>query len=135
MATKGTSQTFSLDDSGGTPVDITSKLTGIQTSFDAALEDSTTLGDTWRERTVTLQDGSINLNLIWDATIDAHFHGIQGLAATQTFTYGPAGSTSGLRRATGECRVANISKGAEVAGIVTKTVTLQTDGTVTFNTF
>lgn len=135
MATAGKSQYFSLDTAAPSLTDISAKITDLQVPTEFGLEDSTTLGDSGHEFTPTLSNGTISLTIVWDATIDAHIAGIIGLAATQTFEYGPAGNTGGLRKITGECRVQNYQVGAAVAGIVMASVTLQIDGAITRTTF
>lgn len=131
----GRTQTLSLDDSGGSPVDLSQYITDISAPTEFGLEDTTTLGDTGHEFTPTLSNGTISVTLIWNATVDAHFAGLMGLSATSTFTYGPNGTTGGNRKVTGECRVQNYQIGAAVAGVVTATATLQIDGAITRTTF
>lgn len=135
MAIPGKNQFFSLDDSGGTPVDLSAYLTGVDLSREFGLEDSTTLGDTGHEFTPTLSNGTINIPFFFHATLEAHMAGLFGLAATSTFAYGPDTNTAGKRKVTGECRLQSIQTGGEVAGLVQGTVTLQIDGAISHTTF
>jgi hypothetical protein len=131
----GANQFFSLDNSGGTPVTLSTYIVSITPAEDVNLLDKTTLGATANVNQPGLASGQIALNMLCDATIRAQIYSLKQLAATSTFAYGPDTNTSGRPRSTGECRVANISEGGAVGDLVKLDVTLQLDGAVVHDTF
>lgn len=131
----GRSQAFSLDNSGGTPVDIAAYVVSISVDENTALIDKTTLGLSAIVYQPGLTSGQITLSMLCDATIRAQAYSLKQLAATSTFAYGPGGTTSGFARSTGECRVASVKEGGAVGDLVKLDVTLQIDGAVTHDTY
>lgn len=131
----GSDAHFTLDNSGGTPTDVSAFVMEAGYTWDFATHDVTTFGDNSVERIVGLKDFSLTISGPFDTTMDAHLAGIYGTTTSKTFTFGPAGNTSGLPRYTGECFVSSFTTSSPVAGEVTYTATLEATGDTTRNTF
>lgn len=131
----GRSQTLSLDDSGGMPVDLSSSIVSISLDQNVALIDKTTLGLAAIVYQPGLASGQVTLAMLCSAIVRTKIYGLKQLAATSTMTYGPDGTTVGNPRTTGECRVASIKEGGAVGDLVKLDVTLQLDGPTTNDTF
>lgn len=131
----GKSGAFKLDNSGGTLTDISAYLDNV--SFPESVEtgETTVFGNASKTYVVGLKDTTISLSGKWDSVVDAHLAGILGQSATVTFEYGPAGSTAGLVKYTGECIVTSYDVTTPVADVVTFSLELQVTGNVTRTTF
>lgn len=129
MAIKGTDQRILVAE-----FNFSDNISGIQYSQDQGLEDSTTLGDGWRERTPTIGNANININGFFDATAgksDPVLVSVLGSANGSIATYFPSGfGTIGNRAVLITIREANLSRGGEVAGLVTLTSSLESEGEV-----
>lgn len=136
MPTLGVNAVFKLDNSAGTLVDLSQYITSVDgLPGDADLQDVTTFGSTGRKWLPGLRSSDIRVEGVWDPVVDAHFGGIIGSAATQTFEYGPEGGTTGKTKYTGECRVASYETKGGVGEPLTFSATLRTDGGITRTTF
>lgn len=135
--TPGRNLYFNLDNSAGTPTDLSTYLSSVDASDDVGMEDSTTFGAAVvaKSSTVTLTEGGFSIKGPFHATLNTHLKGLKGLAATSTFIIGPQGSTAGQERITGECRLKSLKRAGEVAGLLQMEAEFQYDGTVTENTF
>lgn len=131
----GKSADFRLDNSGGSLTDISSYLDNV--SFPQPIEtaETTTFGSSSKSYIVGLKDSSISLSGKWDSTPDAHFAAVLGQAATLSFQYGPAGTTVGNIKYTGECYVTSYDVSAPVGDVVTFSLELQVTGAVTRTTY
>ena len=129
----GKSTNFSLDDTGGTSRDISDTLTSVDFPETIDTAESTAFGSTSKSYLVGLRDATISVSGIWDATVDGYIIGTE--PATRTFIFGPAGSTSGYVKYTGECILTNYSVSNPVGDVVTYSLDLQCTGGVTRTTF
>lgn len=129
----GKSTNFSLDDTGGTSRDLSDVLVSVD--FPEVVETGTVtaFGATYQSYIVGLRDATISVSGIWDSTVDGYIIGTE--PATRTFIFGPAGSTSGYVKYTGECILTNYSVSSPVADVVTFSMDLQCTGGVTRTTF
>ena len=133
----GKSAVFKIDNAGG------GSLTDISTYVDSVeglpgereIADVTTLGQTGHKSVPGLVNGTFTIGGPWDATLDAIMGVLQVATATATFEHGPAGSTTGLVRYTGECWVTSYTVSTPVGDKVSWTASVQVDGDVTRNTF
>jgi len=129
----GKSTNFSLDDTGGTIRDISDTLTSVDFPETISTGTTTAFGATSESYIVGIRDASISLSGLWDSTIDGYIIGTE--PATRTFIFGPAGSTSGYVKYTGECILTNYSVSSPVGDVVTFSLDLQCTGGVTRTTF
>lgn len=134
----GKSGVFKLDNSGGTLVDLSAYITNVDFPRDAQLHETTTLGATSRTYIPGFKNATIGLQGHWDggaSAIDVHMAAILGQAATVTFEYGPEGSTTGMRKKTGEAVVIKYGTTTPVDGVVDWSADLQVSGAVTDTTW
>jgi hypothetical protein len=131
----GKSADFRLDNSGGTLTDLSAYLDNV--SFPQPIEtaETTTFGSSSKSYIVGLKDSSISLSGKWDSTPDAHLAAVLGQAASLSFQYGPAGTTVGNIKYTGECYVTSYDVSAPVGDVVTFSLELQVTGAVTRGTY
>ncbi len=131
----GKSTDFRLDNSGGTLTDISSYLDNV--SFPQPIEtaETTVFGQASKTYIVGLKDSSISLSGKWDSTLDAQIAAVVGQSATLSFQYGPAGTTVGNIKYTGECFVTSYDVTNAVGDVVTFSVELQVTGAVTRTTY
>jgi hypothetical protein len=129
----GKSTNFSLDDTGGTSRDISDVLVSVDFPEIVETAETTAFGATSKSYIVGLRDATISVSGLWDSTVDGYIIGTE--PATRTFIFGPAGSTSGYVKYTGECILTNYSVSSPVGDVVTFSMDLQCTGGVTRTTF
>ena len=129
----GKATNFSLDDTGGTSRDISDTLTSVDFPETIDTAETTAFGATSKSYIVGLRDATISVSGLWDATIDGYIIGTE--PATRTFIFGPAGSTGGNIKYTGECILTNYAVSNPVGDVVTYSIDLQCTGGVTRTTF
>ena len=95
--------------------------------------ETTAFGSTSKSFVVGLRDATISVSGNWDATVDGYLIGTE--PASRSFVFGPAGSTGGNIKYSGECILTNYSIGAPVGDTVTFSANLQVTGDVTRGTF
>jgi hypothetical protein len=130
----GKSTNFQLDDTGGTSRDISNVLTSVDFPETIDTAETTAFGSSAKSYIVGLSDATISISGIWDATVDGYLAG-GAEPASRTFIYGPAGSTAGNVKYTGEAIVTSYSTSNPVGDVVTFSVDLQVTGAVTRTTF
>ena len=131
----GKSAVFKLDDSGGTLRDISAYLEEVSMPRSIETAETTTFGSSAKSYITGLTDATISLTGKFDSTADGYLAGVIGQSATITFEYGPAGSTAGLIKYTGECILTSYEVGATVGDAVTASVELQVTGAITRTTW
>ena len=129
----GKSTNFSLDDTGGTSRDLSDTLTSVDFPETIDTAETTAFGATSKSYIVGLRDATISVSGLWDATVDGYIIGTE--PATRTFIFGPAGSTGGNIKYTGECILTNYAVSNPVGDVVTYSIDLQCTGGVTRTTF
>lgn len=131
----GKSAAFKLDDSGGTLRDLSAYL--MEVSFPETIEtaDVTAFGSSSKSYIVGLKDATISLTGKWDSTFDGYVAGVLGQTASLSFEYGPAGTTAGNVKYSGECYVTSYNIGSPVGDAVSASVELQVTGAVTRGTW
>lgn len=82
-----------------------------------------------------LSEGEFGVELMWDATVDAHLNGLVDYTTAISFQYGPDGSTSGKPKYTGSCFLTNLSAPATVGDVKTFSATFKPTGAITRSTF
>ena len=129
----GKSTYFNLDDTGGTARDLSDTLTSVDFPETIDTAETTAFGATFKSYIVGLRDATISVSGIWDATVDGYIIGTE--PATRTWIFGPAGSTGGNVKFTGEAILTSYSVSNPVSDVVTYSLDLQVTGNVTRTTF
>lgn len=133
----GKSAVFKLDDSGGTLRDLSSYLDDLSFPRDIETAETTTFGVAGSAKTYItgLSDATISISGKFDATADGYLAGVIGQSATLSFEYGPAGSTGGNVKYTGECIMTSYEVSASVGDVVTASADFQVTGQITRTTW
>ena len=129
----GKSTDFAIDDTGGSSRNISDTLTDVSFPQTIDTAETTAFGSSNKSYIVGLKDTTISVTGIWDATVDGYLSGTE--PASRTFIYGPAGSTSGNVKYTGEAIMTNYSQSNPVGDVVTFTADFQVTGAVTRTTY
>ena len=129
----GKSTDFALDDTGGTSRSLANTLTDVSFPQSIDTAETTAFGSTNKSYIVGLKDTTISVSGLWDATIDGYLSGTE--PASRSFIYGPAGSTGGNVKYTGEAIMTNYSVSNPVGDVVTYSVDLLVTGAVTRGTY
>ena len=129
----GKSTDFALDDTGGTSRSLANTLTDVSFPQSIDTAETTAFGSTNKSYIVGLKDTTISVSGLWDATIAGYLSGTE--PASRSFIYGPAGSTGGNVKYTGEAIMTNYSVSNPVGDVVTYSVDLQVTGAVTRGTY
>ena len=120
---------FSLDGS-----DISGNCEDLSFSRAVATAEVQGFGDDNVALIAALESGSISGTVTWDSTVDATLNGLFD-SASVAWIYGPAGSTSGLVKYSGNAFVTASEISSDVAGKVSATFELAVTGSVTRGTF
>ena len=129
----GKSTDFALDDTGGSSRNISNTLTDVSFPQTIDTAETTAFGSSNKSYIVGLKDGSFSVSGIWDATGDGYLSATA--PASRSFLYGPAGSTGGNVKYTGEAIMTNYSVSNPVGDVVTYSLDLQITGAVTRGTY
>lgn len=116
--------------------DISPYVTSVTLERDNDTHDTTTYGATGHTFIGGLTNGKITVNGLWDktATVGSYtvFHALAAAGSPSTaFVYGPAGSTTGNVKITGNFILVSYTESVPVSDLVTFTATLQITGAVT----
>jgi len=129
----GKSTDFALDDTGGSSRSLANTLTDVSFPQTIDTAETTAFGSTNKSYIVGLKDTTISISGLWDATVDGYLSGTE--PASRSFIYGPAGSTGGNVKYTGEAILTNYAVSNPVGDVVTYSVDLQVTGAVTRGTY
>ena len=130
----GKSTNFTLDDTSGTVRNFSDTLTSVDFPDSVETAETTAFGASAKSYIVGLTDATFSLSGIWDATVDGYISG-GAEPASRSFVYGPAGSTAGNVKYTGEAIVTSYSISNPVGDVVTYSLDLQVTGAVTRTTY
>lgn len=129
----GSGAHVTVDDSGGTPRDISAYLTDVDFTYSGQTHETQTFGDSSVERSVGLKDSRMRISGLFDATAAGYLAGRVDVAGT--FIYGPMGSTGGDVKYTGEQICSEYSETASVGDMVKASATFVQSGAVSVTTF
>ena len=129
----GKSTDFAIDDTGGSSRNISDTLTDVSFPQTIDTAETTAFGSSNKSYIVGLKDTTISVSGIWDATVDGYLSGTE--PASRSFIFGPAGSTGGNVKYTGECILPNYSQSNPVGDVVSFTADFQVTGSVTRGTY
>ena len=143
MATSGKAHgknlVFKLDTQGGAEKDISAYVRSVDgLPGEVELGDVTAGGASGYSYLPGLQKADFNLECVFDDTADAAYDVVNDFMSdtnTRTFSYGPAGSTSGYAKVSGECRIKKLSLPAKVVDPLLFTIELTVDGAITIDTW
>ena len=130
----GKSVDFALDDTSGTSRNISDTLNSVDFPEVTETADTTAFGSSSRSFIVGLESATMSLSGLWDSTVDGYMKGGTE-PASRSFIYGPAGSTGGNVKYTGEAIMTNYSISSPVGDVVTYSADLQVTGAVTRGTY
>lgn len=134
----GKSTVFKIDNSAGSLTDISAYCDSVDFPQVVETAETTTFGDSAKDYVVGLKDATISIAGKWDGAagaVDVTLSGILGLAASQTFEYGPQGGVSTNIKYTGECFCTSYQITGAVGDVVTFSAEFQVTGAVTRTTF
>lgn len=130
---------FKIDNSAGTLQTLTSFVDSVDFDNSVALGDTTTAGAEDKTFVSGQAEHGLSISGKWDDTAstgpDAVLFGLVGLETTSTFEFGPAGSTSGKVKYTGECFLTGYKCSDPVGGVVAYTADFKITGAVTRTTW
>ena len=129
----GKSTDFAIDDTGGSSRNISNTLTDVSFPQTIDTAETTAFGSSNKSYIVGLKDTTISVTGLWDATVDGYLSGTE--PASRSLIFGPAGSTGGIVKYTGEAIMTNYSQGNPVGDVVTFTADFQVTGAVTRGTY
>ena len=130
----GKSVDFALDDTSGSSRNISDTLNSVDFPETTETADTTAFGSSSRSFIVGLESATISISGLWDSTVDGYIKGGTE-PASRSFIYGPAGSTGGNVKYTGEAIMTNYSISSPVGDVVTYSADLQVTGAVTRGTY
>jgi len=129
----GKSTDFAIDDTGGSSRNLSNTLTDVSFPQTVDTAETTAFGSSNKSYIVGLKDTTISVSGIWDATVDGYISGTE--PASRSFIYGPAGSTGGNVKYTGEAIMTNYAVSNPVGDVVTFSADFQVTGAVTRGTY
>jgi predicted secreted protein len=130
----GKSTNFTLDDTSGSVQDISAFVNNVDFPETIETAETTAFGSTAKSYIVGLTDSTISVSGMWDSTLDGYIAG-GAEPASRSFVFGPAGSTGGFVKYTGEAIVTSYSISNPVGDVVTFSLDLQVTGAVTRTTY
>lgn len=133
----GKNAVFKLDDSGGTLRDLSSYINEASMPRSIETAETTTFGVSGGSKTYItgLNDTTISVSGLFDATADGYLAGVLGQSATLSFEYGPLGSTGGYVKYSGECIMTSYEVSSSVGDVVSASAQFQVTGAVTRGTW
>jgi len=130
---------FQLDTQGGVLKDISSYVKSVDgLPGEVDLGDVTAAGASGYSYMPGLQKADFSLECVFDDTADSAYDVAKDFMSdsnTRSFEYGPAGSTSGYAKISGECRIKKVSLPAKVTDPLIFTIEASVDGAITIGTF
>lgn len=130
---------FKIDNSAGTLATLTSYVDSVDLDNSVDMGETTTASAEDKTFVSGQAEHDLSISGKYDETAttgpDAVLFGIVGLETSSTFEIGPAGSTSGRPKYTGECFLTGYKVSAPVGGVVTFTADFKVTGAVTRTTW
>lgn len=132
--THGKDAVFSLDNAAGALIALTTYTTDISMDLDTDIHDTSTFGTGSRSKITGIKDGKFT-GKFFDTTAYLHLAGLYGKATSSSFVYGPAGSTTGLPRISGECWLKTLPVNSNVNEAASYTASFEITGAVTLDVY
>ena len=131
MATQhGIQWVVSLDNSGGTPVDLSAYIEDVSLPESVDLAEVSTIADTGKKFVPGLEDATVTISYVFDSVIALQLNSLKRLAATTTFDASPDNGTTNF---TGECRLGSVDRAGGIGSAVKGSATFQVDGVVAYS--
>lgn len=133
----GKSGFFSVDNSSGTPTDLSAFLNDVSLPRDIETAETTTFGVSGSAKTyiVGLTDATISVSGLFDSSADGTLAGVVGHASSLSFVVGPEGNGSGKVKYEGECFLTSYEISTSVGDAVQASASFQVSGAITRTTF
>ncbi len=131
----GKDTVFKIDNSGGSLQDISTYLLSVGFPQEIDMAETSTFGTGAKTYVAGMTDATISIEGRYDPTVDNILNALKGLAATQTFEYGPQGGTGGAVKYTGECRMTSYEVSGDVGDMTGFSAEFQVSGSITRTTF
>jgi len=136
---------FNIDNTAGTPGDISPYVDNIDFTQDCELAEVTGMSASSKAYIMGLYDGTLTVSGSWDDAVTVGSETVLGALAAAggelsaggslTWIYGPEGSTNGDIKYTGECFMTSYGNSAPVGGRVSFSATFQRTGDISRTTF
>ncbi len=124
-----------VDDSGGTPVDLSNYVGKVTWPRDVDTAEVSTYGVDSKQYVGGLMDSKVSMEGPWDPTLEAHMQGILGSSSLKTVEHGPTGNTAGMRKLSGEGILTNFEVSTGIDGAIMWKAEFQISGDVTAGTY
>lgn len=136
----GSQAAFSLDNSSGSPTDLSGYGAEITLSPEIMLHDTTVFGAVAHAKVPGLKDCKFTVTFMNDPTLQTHLINLYvaqtpGVVTTWSFIIGPQGTTSGFRKITGECLLSGFPIDVKVDDIEKIQASFEVTGSLTFTTY
>lgn len=133
----GKGAVIKLDDSTGTLRDLSAYANEVSLPRSVETGETTTFGASGDSKTYVtgLNDSTLSISCMWDSVLEGYLAPAIGSDSTLSFEYGPAGSTGGLPKYTGEAILTSFQVSSPVGDVVTASIELQVTGAVTRTTW
>lgn len=129
----GKSTVIKIDNSAGTPVDLSQYVSKTTFGREVDTAEVTTFGKNSKAFIAGLKDGSPSLEGPWDAAVESHMQAILGFE-TVTLDYQPEGGTTGKRRILAEAILTSYEVDSDIGEANTWSADFQVTGDVTVGT-
>lgn len=126
---------FAMSDTGGSTFNCSSGLDDSNLDRAVDLAEVTAYGDGDKRYIPGLRDATIPVSGHFASTYDENLHGMLAHSTGTTWTWGPAGNSTGLRKYTAKAHISQLSIGAPVGDKISASWSLQVDGPITVGTF
>jgi hypothetical protein len=130
---------FTIDDSGGTPRNLSAFLTEVTFPRQMDMAETSVFGNTYKTYIQGLGDASLSISGRWDPTAttgpDAVLSGLIGAATASDFSYGPAGDGSGAIEFTGSVYLTSYEISASINDVISFSAQFQMASQITRGTF
>ena len=133
----GKNSKFSIDNSAGTPVDISAYCEEVSLSRDIETAETTTFGNGSKTYIIGLSDATMSVSGKFDAdgasTVDSVLSGILGQEASVSFDYVPGGGSISASNPgyQGECYLTSYEVSGGVGDVTSFSASFQITGSVT----
>lgn len=131
----GKDSVFKIDNAAGSLTNISTYVKDCSLAQSVDVPETSTFGDNAKTFITGLSSATFSINGLFDPTVNTVLAGITGSSTTKSFEYGPAGSTAGLPKYTGEAILTSYGVSGDVSDAVQFTAEFQITGAVTLGTY
>lgn len=131
----GKDSVFKIDNAAGSLTNISTYVKDCSLAQSIDTPETSTFGDNAKTFITGLSSGTFSISGLFDPTCNTVLAGIVGASASKSFEYGPAGSTAGSPKYTGEAIMTSYSVTGDVADAVGFSAEFQVTGAITLGTY